>query len=280
MNLKRIGSITPKGEEAFRLMMSDMATVAEPSERRERALGIITDPSLCTPVLDAGFIDVEAQFATTLEFTEHVYSAIEPLGTAAIRDRGINLFIYCAFIDQLMKARARVTDSYFLDEKVKGQALAVIRNYRNSVFVFLNLYNLHRDDDVICPVLLGKAPNELGNALEKLAQNNKAFVSRAVLRLVINMFFDVKKIAYRKRPPMKGNAKTNSAGGALKELCSILFSQCSRNYDIARMEPKQMFDLVPNTVGLVGWKKYAKEAFTLEENAVHDFASGTQALAN
>lgn len=289
MNLTQMGTLTSKGEDAFRELLLKMPNVANPAERRESALAIIADPELCTPVTEAGFIDLDKRFATALEFAEHVHEAIMPLGTSGIRNRGINLFLYCAFIDQLLKGRARVTDSYFLDEKVKGQSLAVIRNYRNAVFVFLNLYHRHHADAVVCPVLLGQAPSELGNALEKIAQNNNVFESAAILQLIVRMFFDIETGRYRKAPVNKGRKiKGNNAGRALKELSAILLTQCSRNYDISRMTVQEMLKLVPNTISLSGWKKYAEASFAMDEakqarlketNATRDDSATQSSLA-
>lgn len=264
MNLKQICALTEKGEEAFRLLVKETATVTDPAERKAMAAAIIADPELCIAVEGAGFIDLDMKFGTALEFARHVHEAILPLGTAGIRNRGINLFLYCAYIDQLMKGRARLADSYFLDERAKGQAISIIRNYRNAAFVFLSLYHLHRDDPAICPVLLGQAPNELGNALEKIAQNNNVMGSSAILDLVVRMFFDPDKGGYRKAPSKKSR-KGKNAGKALQELSSILFSQCARNYDIGRMTAQQMLRLVPNTIGLSGWKRYAEASFASEE---------------
>lgn len=268
MNLKQICALTEKGEAAFRSLIKDTAGVADPAERKALAAAIVADRELCVPVEGAGFVDLDMKFATALEFAEHVHEAILPLGTSGIRDRGINLFLYCAFIDQLMKAKARLADSYFLDERAKGQSIAVIRNYRNAVFVFLSLYHLHRGDPAICPALLGQAPNELGNALEKIAQNNNVIGSAAILDLVVRMFFDPEKGGYRKAPRQKARkGKGKNAGKALQELSSILFSQCSRNYDIGRMTAQQMLSLVPGTIGLSGWKRYAEESFASDEAA-------------
>jgi len=266
MNLKQISAITEKGEEAFRALVKETANVTDPAERKALAAAIIADPELCVPVEGASYIDLDLRFETALEFASHVHEAILPLGTSGIRNRGINLFLYCAYIDQLMKGRARLADSYFLDEKAKGQSVSVIRNYRNAVFVFLSLYHLHREDPVICPVLLGQAPNELGNALEKIAQNNNVMGSAAILDLVVRMFFDPQKGGYRKAPRQKSRKdKAKNAGKALQELSSILFSQCARNYDIGRMTALQMLRLVPNTIGLSGWKRYAEASFASEE---------------
>jgi len=261
MNLKRLGSITAKGEVAFRNLMTEMAVVSDPLERRERALAIISDPELCNPVPDAPFIDLDMRFASALEFAKHVYEAIAPLGTSGIRDRGINLFIFCAYIDQLAKGKARKLDNYFLDERSKGET---IRNYRNAVFVFLSLYHYHRKDALICPVLLRKPANELGNVLERIAQSQKLFASQEALRLVVFMFFDVEKMQQRK-PPRTKRGKTESTdvalAKALKELSSILFVQLTRTYEVSRMTAKQLFDSLHDTDGLGGWKRYAEAAF-------------------
>jgi len=262
MNIVPVMEATDAGTEAFRAFITETHLVDDPKDRFERARAMLADPLLFRVVPGAGSIDLDARFDTAYDFVRHVAPAIDPLGQAGIRNKGINIFLYLAYVDQVVKAKSRVADSYFLDERTKG-GTSSLRNYRNSIYVHLSVYALHRDSELICRTLLGSAPGELNNACERVAQSSSIISSKGALELVILMFFDLEKGGNRRTPktPKGSRVRNKNANNALKELSAIVFTQCARNYDIGRMSARQMFDLVPPTRGLAPWKKLAEPLF-------------------
>lgn len=267
MATTRIKEATEAGRDAVRAFLEETYAVEDRRARRARAMAMIEDPSLFREVPGAGEIDLDARFATALDFVRHVAPAIDPLGPAGIRNKGVILFLYMAYVDQLVKETARVVDTYFIDERSKG-GTSNIRNYRNAVFVHLWVFNLHRNNDMICGALLGSAPGVLNNACDRVAQSNVVIGSAAMLEVVIRMFFDPRKGGYRKLP--KGGPRQKpkkNVQNAMKELAAIVFKQCALNYDIGRMSARQLFRLVPSTPGLKPYKKFAEESFADEGSA-------------
>lgn len=262
MTTVQIARINTEGRAAVRSLLEMTSKVTDPTERREAALSIIANPAYVETVPGAGFIDLDARFPTAYDYARYVHPLIAPLGESVFLDTGINLFLLLAHIDQHVQASAKVVDNYFVDERTKG-GTGSKRNYRNAIHVHLSLYHYHNENEPVCRTLLAGPPSEITMAEDRIAQRTAIMVSKGAIELIIAMFFDPATGRNRRTPaPSKGSKTRNkNVNEALKELSVIVFGQCSRNYDVARMNAKQILSLVPDTRGLLPYKKHAKKWF-------------------
>lgn len=269
MRMTTLKRMTERGISAALEMLQETKTVADPAERVARALEILLDPKNYEVIeVEDAVVDADAVFPTALDFVRHVHPALKKIGGAYLRDRGVNAFLVLLYIDQIVGPKARDVVDYVIKDKGSKTA-GRMRNYRNAVFVYLSLYDLHGDNPDVCRCLLNVPLNQLGNTMERLAQQNKVMSSTACLELVLSMFYHRATGKPRNRPRSTNNRrKVKSISHALQELSLIVFKQCARNYDISRMSAEQMFRLVPNTHGLLPWKKYAEEWFAAERKQV------------
>jgi hypothetical protein len=254
-----------RGIAATIAMITALKEVSNPLERRAEAQAILSDPrNFETLDIEGAEIDPDARFSTALDFVRHVLPALKKTGAAYLRDRGLNAFIVLIYVDQIIGLKARDPIDYVVKDKGSKDG-GRMRNYRNAVFVFLSLYDLHGDNADVCRCLLNVPLNQLGNTMERLAQQNKVMSSTACLELVLSMFYHRSTGKPRRAPRSKSvRYKTKSISHALQELSLIVFKQCALNYDISRMTAEQMFRLVPSTHGLAPWKKHAEEWFAAE----------------
>lgn len=265
MTLVQMKRMTEQGIAASIAMLTTMKLVSHPSERIGPAQAILADPKNYEVVEAEGAqIDPGSRFETALDFVRHVHPALKLTGPAHLRDRGLNAFIVLTYVDQIVGIKARDPIDYVVKDKGSKDG-GRMRNYRNAPYVYLSLYDLHGDNPDVCRCLLNVPLNQLGNTMERLAQQNKVMSSTACLELVLSMFYHRATGRPRNRPrAASSRRKVKNISNALQELSLIVFKQCALNYDISRMTAEQMFRLVPNTHGLAPWKKHAEEWFAAE----------------
>lgn len=271
MTLIQIARINAEGRAAVRSLLEMTSKVSDPSERREAAHSIMLNPAFVEVIPAAGLIDLDERFATAYDYASYIHPRIAPLGESALLDTGINLFLLLAHIDQHVAANAKVIDNYFVEERTNG-GKGSKRNYRNAIHVHLSLYRYHRDNEAVCRTLLAGLPSAITMAEDRIAQRTAIMVSPGAIELIIAMFFDPATGKNRRTPPTTKGSKfpNKNVNDGLKELSVIVFGQCARNYDVARMSAKQILALVPDTKGLLPYKKYAKKWFAaraLEETS-------------
>jgi hypothetical protein len=265
----QISRMTEAGKAAFRSLIESMSIVEDVSERVAPAFALISNPRFCEPVPGAGSIDLDARFATSLDFAQHVYPAMLAAGPSTLVDPGINLFLYLAYADQLLQKRARVIANYFLDDRTpekEGNGKAYLRNMRNTIYVHLTFYHFHHKNHRICSSLLSGRPCILANHEERISQRPQIVSSPGAIELVLAMFYNP-KTGNLHRSPSAGRdprSRVKDPNSALKELSVIVFGQCARNYDLSRMTAQQMFALVPDTKGLKPYKQHALRWFSAD----------------
>jgi hypothetical protein len=275
--IKTIGSVNAAGIEAFKQLIAETRKVAATTERRAGADAILANPDYIEAVEGAGTIDTSARFETSFDLVEHIYDAIAVLGPASLKNRGIVVFLYLTYIDQLVDRSARNVIAYILDTKDKG-TIGVHRNYRNGVYAHLMLFHHYRHNARVCRALMRGKPNVLGNILEKIMQRPNIMAAEGSVELIVAMFVDPATGKNRRAPSKKSGGK--NANKALSELSVIVFGQYARNYDISRMTGLEMLALVPATKGLAPYKKHAVKWFEekrKEEAAAADVADDLMA---
>jgi hypothetical protein len=260
-----IGRISADGCAAVRELLTTSLVVSDPKERLEAAHAIIMNPAYVEAIPGLGDIDLDIRFDSAWDFAAYVHPRIVSAGDSVFLDTGVNIFLLLAYIDQLVPASARKVDHYFVDERGQNGNGAK-RNYRNALYVHLTLYHMHHHNDV-CRILLSGHPSEITMAEDRIAQRPAVKAATGAIEAIVGMFFDP-RTGKRRRTPAKAKGSSipnKNVNDALKELSVIVFSQCARNYDIARMSGLQILAMVPDTPGLKPYKKHAKAWLTSRE---------------